>query len=169
MILILVMILLTFAGYASAGIPEVSANNRYSVEPDEEFDLVIIIDSHGEANYTVEVTLHPRFEFSSNVGDMEVTNNSAEITYLGYDTDSIRFEFPMMAKNETPEGDYNVPYKVFWNGSETSFNLTSVEEGTVRVSVGEGGSEGGCNTAGLLVLPIAGLGTSYVVDKKKKR
>ena len=139
------------------------------MEPEEEFNLVIIIDSHADANYTVEVSLHPHFEFSENIGDMIITNNSAYIIYIGYDTDSIRFEFPMMAKNATPEGDYNIPYKVFWGGSETSFNLSSVEEGTVRVSVGEGGSEGGCNSTGLLVLPFAGLGTTYVIDKKRKR
>jgi hypothetical protein len=170
MILLLVMSMITFSSLASAGVPEVQADDRFSVDTEEEFDLVIFVDCHADvANYTVIVTLHPRFAFAEDPGEMVVTNDSASITLLGYDTDSLRFEFPMYAVNETPEGDYNIPYEVKWNGSETSFALESVEEGTVRVSVGEGGSEGACGTSSLLVLPFVGFGAGMVLDKKRKR
>lgn len=170
MILLLAMSLITISSLASAGIPEIQANDKSLVEPEEEFELVVFVDCHADvANYTVIVTLHPRFEFAEDTGDMEVTNDSASITLLGYDQDSLRFEFPMLAVNETPEGDYNIPYEVKWNGSETSNVLTSVEEGTIRVSIGQGGSEGGCGTTGLLVLPFVGFGAAVVLDKKRKR
>jgi hypothetical protein len=172
MILLLVMSMITFSTLASAGVPEIQANDKSLVEPEEDFDLVVFVDCHADvANYTVIVTLHPRFEFAEDPGDMVVANDSASasITLLGYDQDGLRFEFPMHALNETPEGDYNIPYEVKWNGSETSFALESVEEGTVRISVGEGGSEGACGTTGLLVLPFVGFGAGMVIDKKRKR
>jgi hypothetical protein len=170
MILLLVMSLLTFSTLASAGIPEVQVNNVASVEPEEDFDIVIFVDAHADiANYTVIVTLHPRFEFGQTPSEMVVRNDSASLTLLGYDQDSLRFEFPLIAQNGTPEGDYNIQYEVKWNGSETSNLLESVEEGTVRVSVGQGGSEGACGSTGLLILPFVGLGAATVLDKRRKR
>ncbi len=169
-IFVLFMVFLVFCATASAGIPEVRSNNLFSVEPEEEFEIVIFVDSHAaEANYTVIVTLHQRFEFASDPGDVNISGDTGTITYIGYDTDSLRFEFPMFAVNETPEGDYNIPYEVKWNGSETSFVLTSVEEGTVRVSVGEGGGDTNCSSVIFLILPISSIGLIYAVYKRKRR
>lgn len=169
-IIVLFLAFLVFSQTASAGIPEVRANNLFSVEPEEEFEIVVFIDAHAvEANYTVIVTLHQRFEFAADPGDVNISGNTGTITYVGYDTDSIRFEFPMFAKNETPEGDYNIPYEVKWSGSETSFNLTDVEEGTVRVSVGEGGGDSNCASAIFLIFPISTIGLIYTVYKRKRR
>jgi hypothetical protein len=166
----MLMVLLVFSATASAGVPEVRSNNLFSVEPEEEFEIVIFVDPHAaEANYTVSVTLLQRFAFASNSGDVNVSGDTGSITYIGYDTESIRFEFPMFAVNGTPEGDYNIPYEVKWNGSETSFVLTSVEEGTVRVSVGEGGGDTNCSSAIIIILPITGMGIIYTFIKKKRR
>jgi hypothetical protein len=167
---ILFLTFLVLSHTASAGIPEVRANNLFNVEPEEEFEIVIFVDAHAdEANYTVIVTLHQRFEFASDPGDVNVSGNEGTITYVGYDTDSIRFEFPLFAKNGTPEGDYNIPYEVKWNGSETSFVLTDVEEGTVRVSVGEGGGDTNCSSAIFLIIPAFSIGIIYAVNKRKRR
>jgi hypothetical protein len=169
-IFILFLVFLLFASTASAGVPEVRANNRFSIEPGEEFDIVVFVDCHAdEANYTVIVTLHQRFEFADDTGDMNVSGDTATIIYVGYDTDSLRFEFPLVAKNGTPEGDYNIPYEVKWNGTETSFTLSSVEEGTVRVSVGEGGGDTNCASVSIIILPIMGMGIIYTIDKKRRR
>jgi hypothetical protein len=100
---------------------------------------------------------------------MEIVGDTASTTYFGFDQDSLRFEFPMMAQNETPEGDYHLRYEAYWNGSETSFVYTLVDSGQVRVSVGEGGGEGTCNSSSLLVLPFAFLGIVFIYDKKRKR
>jgi hypothetical protein len=167
---ILISVFVLYAGLASAGVPEVRANDRFAVEPEEEFDIVIFVDAHAtEANYTVVVTLHQRFEFAADPGDVNVTGDTGTITYVGYDTDSLRFEFPMFAKNETPEGDYNIPYEVKWNGAETNFTLEDVEEGTVRVSIGEGGGDTNCSSAFFLILPVSGLGILYGYSRRKRR
>jgi hypothetical protein len=167
---ILIATFVLYAGLASAGVPEVRADDRFNVEPEEEFDLVVFVDAHAvEANYTVIVTLNQRFEFAADPGDVNVSGKIGTITHIGYDTESIRFEFPMFAVNGTPEGDYNIPYEVKWNGSETSFNISDVEEGTVRVSIGEGGSETNCSSAFFLVLPASGLGIIYAYNKRRRR
>lgn len=167
---ILITFFVLYAGFASAGVPEVRANDRFAVEPEEEFNIVIFVDAHAvEANYTVMVTLHQRFDFAADPGDVNVTGDKGTITYVGYDTDSLRFEFPMFAKNETPEGDYNIPYEVKWNGSETNFVLTDVEEGTVRVSVGEGGGDTNCSSAFLIIIPVSSIGILYSYIKRRRR
>jgi len=170
----LAILMITFAfcitaGFVSAGIPEINANDVLSVEPEEEFEVEVFVKCHAEeANYTVNVTLHPRFEFLEEGSDMNVSGNNASITYLGYDTDELRFEFPMMALNNTPEGDYNLNYQVYWNGSETGFVLTLVESDSVRVSVGEGGQDT-CSSSSLIILPITAFVTMFFIVKKEKR
>jgi hypothetical protein len=166
---ILLLLLLSYATLASAGVPDVETVNIPSVDPQEEFEIEILVKSHAEANYTVNVTLHARFQFAGNNSDMVIEGDTGSITYTGFDQDSIRFEFPMVALNDTPEGDYHMNYEVYWIGSETSFNYTLTDSGQVRVSVGEGGGEDACNTSSLLVLPFASLGIVFIYDKKRKR
>ena len=170
----LIICMLIFAlcfsvGIASAGIPEIEANDILRREPGEEFDVVIFVNSHAEADYTVNLTRHPRFQFVEEGSNMNVSGDSALITYTGYDTDSLRFEFPMVAENDTPEGDYNIQYEVYWNGSETGFNYTLVEDQTVKISIGEGGDSSTCSSSALLVLPVLAFGTSLGISKKRKR
>ena len=161
---------LTFiSGIASAGVPTIYANDVFHVDPGEDFEVVVIVECHAEvANYTVIVTLHPRFEFAPEGSDMAVSGDSATIMYLGYDTDSLRFEFSMMAKNDTPEGDYNTDYAVFWNGSETGFMISQVSSDFVSISVGEGTS-GSCSTLSFVVFPVLGVVSSFTIVKKYKR
>ncbi len=156
-------------GIASAGVPEIEANDILHREPGVEFDVVIFVNSHADADYTVNVTLHPRFQFVENGSAMNVTGDTASITYTGYDTDSLRFEFPMVAENDTPEGDYNIQFEVYWNGSETGFNYTLVDDDTVKISIGEGGDSSPCSSSALLVLPVLAFGTSFGITKKKYR
>lgn len=170
--LVICMLIITFcvsAGFASAGVPTIHANDVLNIEPGEEFDIVIFVECHASvANYTVNVTLHPRFQFVEEGGDMVVSGSNASITYLGYDTDDLRFEFPMFALNNTPEGDYNIPFQAYWNGSETSYVLAQVESDTVQVSVGEGGRSP-CSTTDLLILPVFGVSIAFCIVKRQKR
>jgi hypothetical protein len=168
-ICLLIIIFCVSVGIASAGVPTIHANDIFSIEPGDEFEVEVFIECHAvEANYTVNVTLHPRFQFVEEESDMIISGTNASITYLGYDTDELRFEFPMMALNDTPEGDYNIPYRVYWNGSETSFVFTLVESDTVQVSVGEGG-DSACSTTDSLILPIFGISIAFGIFKKQKR
>ncbi len=154
---------------ASAGVPTVYANDIFRVDPGEIFDVVVIVECHAEvANYTVIVTLHPRFEFAPEGSDMNVSGDSATIIYLGYDTDSLRFEFPMMAKNDTPEGDYTTAYAAFWSGSETGFITSQVSSDAVTISVGEGTS-GSCSTLSFTIFPALAVISSFTIVKKHKR
>ena len=168
--LISFVVTLTFiSGIASAGVPEVYANDVFHVDPGEVFDAVIIVECHADvANYTVIVTPHPRFEFAPEGSDITIVGESAFIMYLGYDTDRLRFEFPMMAKNDTPEGDYNTEYAVLWNGSETGNFISQVSSDSVTISVGEGTS-GSCSTLSFVVFPVLGVVTSFTIVKKHKR
>lgn len=166
-------LLLTFyilAGMVSAGEPEIDARDVLSVDVGEEFEVDIIVTFHEDvANYTVSVTLHPRFEFVEGNPDMVVSGDNASITYEGRDQESIRFEFQMMALNNTPDGDYHIPYSVYWNGSETNFTTTLVESDTVRVSVGEGGGDNPCGTSSFLILPVFVVGTAFCFVKRQGR
>lgn len=156
-------------GIASAGVPTINANDIFHVEPGEAFDLVVFVECHTDvANYTVAVTLHPRFEFLPEGSDMDVLDDKASITYVGYDTDILRYEFPMMAKNDTPEGDYNTDYAVFWNGSETGYNISQVSSDSVTIGVGEGTS-GSCTTLSFVIVPVLAVVTSFTIIKKHKR
>lgn len=163
-------VILTFiSGIASAGVPEVYANDIFHVDPGETFDVVVIVECHAEvANYTVIVTLHPRFDFAPQGSDMNVSDDVATITYVGYDTDTLRFEFPMVAQNDTPEGDYNTPYALFWNGSETGYMPSQVSSDTVVISVGEGTS-GSCSTLSFTILPALAVISSFTIVRKHKR
>lgn len=164
-----IIIFLISAGIVSAGVPTINANDVFNVEPGDTFEVEVFVECHSvEANYTVSVTLHPRFQFVEEGSDMNISGTNASITYLGYDTDELRFEFPMVALNDTPEGDYNIPYQVYWNGSETSFVLTLIESDTVRVSVGEGG-DSACSTSDFIILPILGISIAFCIVKKQKR
>jgi hypothetical protein len=157
------------SGIASAGVPEVYANDVFHVEPGEVFDAVVFVECHADvANYTVIVTLHPRFEFAPQGSDMNISDDVATITYLGYDTDILRFEFPMTAKNDTPEGDYTTAYASFWNGSETSYMPSQVSSDAITISVGEGTS-GSCTTLSFVVFPALGVVSSYTIVKRHKR
>ena len=158
-----------FSGMASAGEPVVTANDVFSVDPGEGFEVDIFVECHEDvANYTVSVTIHPRFEFGES-SVMVVSGNNASITYMGYDQDSLRFEFPMVATNDTPEGDYHMPYSVYRNSSETGFMLTLEETDTVRVSVGEGGGENPCTTTSFLILPVFAVGCTFCIVKRQRR
>ncbi|UCE38043.1 MAG: hypothetical protein JSW00_02025 [Thermoplasmata archaeon] len=158
-----------FAGIASAGEPDVSANNVIGIEPEEEFDLVIFVESHADdSNYTVIVTLHRRFEFVENKSDMIISGDEASITLEGDDKDELRFEFPMMAEEDTPEGSYHIDYEAYWNGSETDFENKLIKMDSVRVSVGEGGRSS-CSTTDFLILPVLAIGLVFCIVKKEKR
>lgn len=158
-----------FAGMANAGEPVITANDRFGVDAGEEFDVVIFVECHEDvANYTVRVTLHPRFEFVEEDSDMVVSGSNASITHMGYDQDSLRFEFPMVATNDTPEGDYHIPYSVYRNGSETNFILTLEESDTVRISIGEGGGENPCSSTSFLILPVFAVGCAFCIVKKQR-
>jgi hypothetical protein len=164
-----VVTLTYISGIASAGVPTVYANDIFTVDPGEVFDVVVIVECHAEVgNYTVIVTLHPRFEYAPEGSDMNVSDDVATITYLGYDTDSLRFEFPMIAKNDTPEGEYNTPYAVFWNSSEIGNLPSQVTSDTVVISVGEGTS-GSCSTLSFTILPALAVISSFTVVRKYKR
>jgi len=164
-----VSVLALLSSTASAGVPEVNVGPIFSVDPGQVFDLVFFVDCHADVgNYTVIVTLHPRFEFAPAGSDMNVTGDVAEITYIGYDLDSLRFEFPMMAKNDTPEGDYNIPYAVFWNSSETGYMPSQATSTNVEISVGEGAS-GSCTTLSFTILPTLAVISSFTIVRKRKR
>ncbi len=167
--LVFIMTFCILAGIATAGIPTIRTSEVKNIEPEEIFEIEIIVESHAVSNYTVEVTLHPRFEFADNKSDMNITGDTASITLHGIDTDVLRFEFPMMAKNDTPEGEFKVQYRVYWNGTETGFVRTLVESDTVAVSIGEGGDTGPCSSSSLLVLPILGVGITFLIVKKESR
>jgi hypothetical protein len=158
-----------FAGIATAGVPTIRTNTVKNIEPEELFEIEIIVESHAVSNYTVEVTLHPKFEFAENESDMNITGDTASITIDGIDTDVLRFEFPMMAKNDTPEGEFKIQYRVYWNGTETGFTRELIESDTVTVSVGEGGDTGPCSSSSLLVLPVLFIGISFFIVKKESR
>jgi hypothetical protein len=164
----LILIFCFGAGIASAGVPEISAPPVSRIEPGEEFDVDIFVVCHAvEADYTVTLTLHPRFEFVEEGSGMVIADDNASITITGYDKDNPRFEFPMRALNDTPDGDYNIQYAVYWNGSETGFRETVVDGGSVRVSVGEGGEDSPCSSTGILILPILAIVTAFCIVKKK--
>jgi hypothetical protein len=158
-----------FAGIATAGVPTIRTNEVKNIDPEELFEIEIIVESHAVSNYTVEVTLHPKFEFADNESDMNITGDTASITIDGIDTDVLRFEFPMMAKNDTPEGEFKIQYRVYWNGTETGFTRELIESDTVTVSVGEGGDTGPCSSSSLLVLPVLFIGISFFIVKKESR
>lgn len=165
----LIIIFYVLSGLASAGVPTIHANDVFHIEPGNDFDVVIFVECHAEvANNTVTVIRHPRFEFVEEGSDMVVDGDNASITETGYDTDEIRFEFPMMASNNTPEGDYNMHYEVHWNGSETGFVYTLVESDTIQVSVGEGG-DSACSTTDFILLPVFGLSIAFCIVKRQKR
>ncbi len=166
---ITILTLCIFAGIATAGVPTIRTGEAKNKEPEEIFNVVVIVESHAVSNYTVEVTLHPKFEFADNESDMNITGDTASITLDGIDTDVLRFEFPMMAKNETPEGEFNIQYSVYWNGTETGFTRELVESDTVTVSIGEGGDTGPCSSSSLLVLPVLFVGISFLIVKKESR
>ncbi|UCF09094.1 MAG: hypothetical protein JSW28_05275 [Thermoplasmata archaeon] len=168
-ILVLATALTVICGAASAGVPEVYANDIFHAEPGVVFELLIFVECHADAsNYTVTVNLHPRFVFAEEGSDMTVSDRNASITYLGYDADTLRFEFPMAAENNTPDGKYLTTYSVHWNGSETGFTPQLAESGHVSISVGEGTS-GSCTTLGFVVLPLLALVTSFMIVKRYER
>jgi hypothetical protein len=166
---ITIFTLTIFAGIATAGVPTIKTAEVKNIEPEELFEIEIIVESHAVSNYTVEVTLHPRFKFAGNESDMNITGDTASITIDGIDTDVLRFEFPMMAKNDTPEGEFNIEYRVYWNGTETGFTKELVESDKVTVSIGEGGDTGPCSSSGLLVLPLLCVGVAFLIIKKENR
>jgi hypothetical protein len=163
------VILTLISGAASAGVPTVDANDVFHVEPGDTFDVVIFVECHAEvANYTVIVTLHPRFQFVPEGSDMNVTGDGASITYVGYDTDILRYEFSMVAENDTPEGDYKTAYAAFWIGSETGFNSSQVTSGSITISVGEG-TDGSCSTLSFTIFPALAVISSFTIVKRYKR
>ncbi|MEE9150698.1 MAG: hypothetical protein V3U20_02550, partial [Thermoplasmata archaeon] len=156
------------AGITSAGVPTVEPHDVFRTEPGEKFEVEVLVICHADvANYTVSVTLHSRFQFVENDSDMVVSGTNASITYEGQDTDELFFEFPMVAKNNTPDGNYNIQYEVYWNGSETGFVSTLVERDTVSVSVREG-EESPCSSTGFVVLPLFAVGIVFSVFNKQK-
>ncbi len=159
------------AGFVSAGKPEVNANDVISrVDPGEEFDVNIFIDCHANvANYTVKITGSPRFRFVEDGSDMVISGSNASITKMGFDEENLRFKFPMMALNNTPDGDFSIHYEAYWNGSETGFVPELVESDSVRVSVGEGGEDSPCSSAGFVILPVLAVGTAFSIVKKGSR
>jgi len=167
--MVFITILTLISSTASAGVPEVDALPVFHADPGQVFDLTIFVECHADVgNYTVIVTLHPRFEFVPEGSDMNVSGDVAEITYIGYDLDSLRYEFPMVAKNDTPEGDYNTPYAVFWNSSETGYMPSQVVSSNVEISVGEGTS-GSCATLNFTIFPALAVISSFTIVKKRKR
>ena len=166
---IIILTFCVFAGIATAGVPTIRTNEVKNIEPEEIFEVAIIVESHAVSNYTVEVTLHPRFEFADNESDMNITGDMASITIEGIDKDVLRFEFPMMAKNDTPEGEFNIQYEVYWNGTETGSTRELVKSDEVTVSVGEGGDTGPCSSSSLLVLPVLFVGIAFLIVKKESR
>lgn len=108
-ILMLVIALFYFSGFASAGVPTVESYDVFHIEPGEEFEVEVLVICHADvANYTVTVTLHSRFQFAENDSDMVISGINASVTYEGRDTDELFFEFPMVANNNTPDGNYNI-------------------------------------------------------------
>lgn len=166
-ILVVITSLTLLSGAAGAGVPTIHANDIFHTEPGETFDVVVLVECHAqEANYTVVVKLHPRFEFVPEGSAMNVSGDSASITYTGYDEDTLRFEFPMMPKDDTPEGEYKTGYSVFWTGPETGNMTSQVTSSSVAVSVGEGTS-GSCATLSFVILPILALVSSFAIIRKK--
>jgi hypothetical protein len=164
----LIFILVYFSGFVNAGVPTVESYDVFNVEPGEEFEAEILVICHADlANYTVSVTLHPRFQFIENESDMVISGVNASITYEGLDTDELIFEFPMVSKNDTPDGNYNIKYEVYWNGSGTGFIPTFVESGTVQVSVREG-EDTPCSSTSFVILPLFGGGMIYSAYKRQK-
>ncbi|UCG69469.1 MAG: hypothetical protein JSV09_00130 [Thermoplasmata archaeon] len=167
-ILMLVIALFYFSGFASAGVPTVESYDVFHIEPGEEFEVEVLVICHADvANYTVTVTLHSRFQFAENDSDMVISGINASVTYEGRDTDELFFEFPMVANNNTPDGNYNIQYEVYWNGSETGFVPTFVERDTVRVSVREG-EESPCSSTSFIILPLFAVGMAYPAFKGLK-
>lgn len=167
------LLVITFCilpGLALAREPDVYTYDERNIEPGEIVNILINVECHAEvANYTVRVTIIPGFEFVEEASDMDIQDDTATITYIGNDGETLDFKFPMMVLNETRKGNYDIPYEVHWSGSETGYVQELVESDTIRISVvGEDG-ESPCSTTDFILVPILGLGVGYFIVKKKER
>ena len=157
-------------GLVIAREPDIFAYDERDVEPGEIINVLIHVECHSyEANYTVKVTIVAGFVFVEEASDMDISEDTATITYLGDEGETLDFKFPMMVLNETRNGNYDIPYEAYWNGSETGFVQELVKSDSVRISVvGEEG-ESPCSSTDFILVPILGLGTAYCIVKRQKR
>ena len=155
MIVLLFMPLATMA-QSDTGAPVVSPGDA-EADPGDEFELKVSVTANVNGTYRVTFNERSRFTFpGERYAEHNLTNG-----------DAILFKVACKVDDDTPDGDFDITFKVTWE-----YNGTPQEQtGSVRVTVGEGADpdSGPCGSASMVLVASVFAGSMIFISKRKRR
>lgn len=157
LVLMLILISTSTWGEPTPGKPKVDPKDA-EAKPGEKFELKVAITAN--VNGTHRVTFIERTQFS--FPDLKYQEHNLT------KGDAILFKVNCKVNDDTPDGDFNITFKVKWEYNGTSNDYSD----TLRVTVGEGADEDkdkgtGCESA-WIISSIGILAFSILLIKRRK-
>ena len=156
MAIVLIFLPMCTLGQPNQGAPTVTPRD-VKVNPGDVFELKVSVTANMNGTYRVTFNERDRFSFpAEKFAEHNLTKG-----------DAILFEVKCKVEDKTPDGDFNVTYKVTWEYNGTPQEHTDA----IRVTVGEGAdsSSDPCGTSSVIAAVSILAGSVVLIRRRKRR